>query len=60
LTQGPWNAQGGLLVTDLDISPGDEIEEFPVGPQFVEVQRDQPEGGLICKVGGSLSDNVSG
>src|SRR5262249_54968903 len=44
LEDGPGGAEDGLLVADLDVAPGEEVEQFAVAPQLAEV--DEPPAGL--------------
>jgi hypothetical protein len=34
LQDDPEHADSGLLVSDLNVSPDEEVEELPVGPDF--------------------------
>ena len=37
LQDGPGGAENRLLVTDLDVAPDEEIQQFPVAPQFAKI-----------------------
>src|SRR5229473_1442253 len=51
LQDDPEDADGGLLVADLDIAPDEEVKEFAVSPDFAEAELEEatrrlnPDGG---------------
>jgi hypothetical protein len=49
LKQNPGSPNNRLLVTDLEVTPDQEIEEFAMLPQFAQVDR-FPE---FCRADGS-------
>src|SRR5262249_61261957 len=49
LQQCPGNADCGLLVPNLDVSPGQKINEFAVRPEFVKVESSPTGTGLNFK-----------
>src|SRR5207249_3802550 len=38
LDDGPGRAQHGLLVADLNVAPYEEAQQFPVAPEFADVE----------------------
>ena len=46
LKDNPKDADGGLLIADLDVAPNEEIKELAVLPDFVEVKLEEAAGRL--------------
>ena len=52
LQDDPQNADRSLFVTDLDVAPNEEIEEFSVGPDFAEAKLEEAAGRLDAESDG--------
>ena len=42
LDNGPGGTKNCLFVTHLDVTPGQKIEQIPILPQILELERDPP------------------
>ena len=48
----PEDADGGLLVADLDVAPDEEVKQLAVGPDFAEAKLEEAAGRLNTNGGG--------
>src|SRR6266513_1920478 len=52
LQDDPEDADGGLLVADLDVAPDEEVKQLAVGPDFAEAKLEEAAGRLNANGGG--------